>query len=88
MTVDDETAKQITTGAASTAAAGLLGFLALWFTRIISLPRRTDRLEARGQASDRLLLALADSSLARAPKGTRLKLARRYARRAIPCTTP
>jgi uncharacterized protein (DUF342 family) len=68
VSLDDETMKQIGTGTASTAAAGLLGFLALWFTRMTSLPRRVDRLERRAEASDRLLLALADTTLARAPK--------------------
>ncbi len=68
MTVDDESVKQITTSVATTTTVSILGFVWLWFTKITSLPRRVERIERRGAASDRLLLALADSSLARAPK--------------------
>jgi hypothetical protein len=66
--VDDETLKQIGTGAGSTVVTGILGFLGLMLLKITSLPRRVERLESRAQASDRLLLALADTTLARAPK--------------------
>jgi hypothetical protein len=68
MTVDDETAKQLGTATGSTIMTGIIGFLGLRFLNIFSLPRRVERLESRAQASDRLLLALADTTLARAPK--------------------
>jgi hypothetical protein len=66
--VDDETVKQIGTAAGATVTTGILGFLGLMVMKITSLPRRVERLESRAQASDRLLLALADTTLARAPK--------------------
>ena len=68
MTVDDDTMKQVTTGAGATVVAGILGFVALWFMKITGLPRRVTHLERGRVASDRLLLAIADFSLARDPK--------------------
>jgi hypothetical protein len=68
MTVDEETMKQIGSSTATATAVGLLGWVGLWFLKITGVPKRVDRLEKGRETSDRLLLALADSSLARAPK--------------------
>jgi hypothetical protein len=82
VTVDDDTAKAITTGVGQTVAIGVLGWVWLWFSKITGLPKRTDRLERRAQASDRLQLALADMSLAKPARTKEEKEARESLREA------
>ena len=69
MNIDDETMKQIGSSATSTVTVGILGAIWLWFSKVITLPKRVARIEQREAVSHRLQLAQVDFSLAISPKG-------------------